>query len=147
VSPIEYRVTQMVLSAGWLPSAQRREVPDVGFSIRNVGDTYPVRVRVVVTLSQNDRSLGSPQTAGHYDGRFLWNLNPQSGVNGHFSLPATVDLSAPVAAKVNLTVVDLYEREHPLLPTGYVFAPGLDEWYFEPAEAALGPIHSSPTNG
>jgi hypothetical protein len=128
VSPVDCQLVQ----AG-------RTLPAVGFVLRNLGDTYPVRVRVVVTLVQGDRSYGVPATDGHYDGRFLWNLNPRFQVNGHFSLPSEVlGNSEPVKARVNLTVVDLYEREHKLLPGGYVHTlePNAD-WYFLPCVYVL----------
>jgi len=76
VPPVQYRLTQ-----------SGRELPDVGFVMHNMGDTYPVRARVVVTLSQSDRNYGTPETTGHYNGMFLWNLNPRSGVKGHFQAP------------------------------------------------------------
>jgi hypothetical protein len=112
------------------------------FSLHNLGDTYPVRARVVISLSQGGRSYGCPQTGGHYDGKFLWNLNPRSGVVGHFDVPESVlqNGTDPLKARVDLTVIDLYDREHTLLPGGYVHTlqPGA-EWYFEPAEEMFGP--------
>ena len=130
VSPVEYQLTQ----AG-------RTLPDVGFVLRNLGDTYQVRVRVVVTLSQGSRLYGPPATAGHYDGRFLWNLNPRFGVTGHFPLPPGVleNRTEPLKARIDLTVIDLYEREHKLLPGGFVHTLELGaDWYFEVAEEVFG---------
>lgn len=130
VSPVRYRVFQ-----------EGTELPTVRFSLHNLGDTYPVRARVVISLSQGDRS-GCPQTAGHYDGRLLWNLNPRSAVVGHFDVPESVLQNGTdwLKARVDLTVIDLYDREHTLLPGGYVYTlqPG-EEWYFEPAEEIFGP--------
>ena len=137
VSPVEVQITQT-----------GRMLPDVGFVLQNLGDAYPVRVRVVVTLFQGDRSYGSPETAGHYDGRLLWNLNPLFRVNGHFNLPeiALRNESQPIKARFDLTVIDLYGREHKPLPGGFVhpLAPGAD-WYFEPSEALFSPSSPSVT--
>lgn len=131
VSPVQYRVTQGL-----------REFPDVGFELRNLGDIYPVRVRVTITLSQGDRVYGCPKPAGHYDGKYLWNLNPRCGASGQFEVPRTaLDPSlGRLNARVDLTVIDLYEREHSLLPGGFVHTlePGTD-WSFEPAEEVFGP--------
>jgi hypothetical protein len=127
VSPVEYRISQ-----------QGRELPDVGFHIGNAGDTYPVRARVRLSLFQGARRLGPPSTEGHYDGRYLWNLNPRAACLGHFRLPQKIRPSAsPIRARVAISVIDIYEREHGLLPVGYVLAPGAPEWYFEPADDAV----------
>jgi hypothetical protein len=41
-------------------------------------------------------------------------------------------------ARIDVTLIDIYERPHTLLPVGYVhrMGPG-DDWYFEPSEEAL----------
>jgi hypothetical protein len=114
-----------------------RQLPDVGFHISNVGATYAVKARVVVTIAQGTQLFGNPKS-GHYDGTFLWNLNPGSGVNGHFNLPKGIALSdrAPIRARVDVNLIDIYERDHSLLPVGFVLNAGA-EWYFEPSEEAL----------
>jgi hypothetical protein len=117
-----------------------RRLPDVGFHISNVGSTYAVRARVVIILAQGSGVLGHPKGYGHYDGKYLWNLNPGAGVNGHFDLPDSVSLNSgdPLRARVDVTLIDLYERRHSLLAVGFVHRLGpTDEWYFEPSEEAL----------
>jgi hypothetical protein len=99
-------------------------------------------------MIHGSKSYGPPLTPGtndvsrHYSGVYLWNLNPRQGVNGHFYIPQGVPhhSSEPLRARVDLTLVDIYEREHRLLPTGYIKP--LDsnhDWYFEPAEEELRP--------
>ncbi len=41
-------------------------------------------------------------------------------------------------AKINIRVIDIYEREHKLLPIGYIKRlDSQDEWYLEPCEQEL----------
>jgi hypothetical protein len=41
-------------------------------------------------------------------------------------------------ARIDVTVIDFYEREHKLLPIGYVnWLGSQDEWYLEPCEQEL----------
>jgi hypothetical protein len=116
-----------------------RVLPDVGFHISNHGTTYAIKAEIVVTLAQGPNVFGSPGE-GHYDGKYLWNLNPQAGVNGHFKLPAGISIneSARLRARVDVTLIDYYERRHKLLPVGFIHMLGQgDEWYFEPSEEAF----------
>lgn len=135
VSPVKYQICQ-----------GDRKLPDVDFEVRNVGDTYPVRVRVRITLSQGNRKFGSPWTLGHYDGRYLWSLNPRQGCHGHFELPKQMfPRKGPIRARVDVSILDLYEREHFLLPVGWVLPlSSKGEWYFEPAEEELGVVIEEP---
>jgi hypothetical protein len=129
VPPVSYKLTQ-----------RHQQLPEVGFEIANLGNTYPVRARVEVKLVQGAKSLGHPVTTGHYNGRYIWNLNPGFSVHGHFGAPAEVltNTSQALRARIDVTLIDIYSREHRLLPVGYVHRLGPeDEWYFEPSEQEL----------
>jgi len=122
-----------------------RTLPNVGFQIAHGGGPYPIRVRVNIELIKATKKLGNPisatgEASGHYNGKYLWNLNPGFGVSGHFNVPskAFANRDEPLKAKIAITVIDLYEREHRLLPVGYVNRLGpSDEWYLEPSEEEL----------
>lgn len=117
-----------------------RTLPEVGFHISNRGNTYPIRAKILITLEQGIKKLGVAG-AGHYDNTFEWNLNPGFGVNGHFKLPKDALLSSedPIRAKVEVTLIDIYDRSHKLLPVGWVHNLGnlQNGWYLEPSMAAL----------
>jgi hypothetical protein len=84
--------------------------------------------------------LGHPVTTGHYNGRYIWNLNPGFSVHGHSGAPAEVltNTTQALRARIDVTLIDIYSREHRLLPVGYVHRLGPeDEWYFEPSEQEL----------
>jgi hypothetical protein len=123
VSPVHYYLIQNGF-----------KLPKVGFRITNFGDTYPVKARIKISINQGNRSLGVPDTVGHYDGRYLWNLNPKFTVNGMFSLPEDVlnHNDDPIRALVEITIYDIYERPHEILPTGYIKNSD-KEWFFEPS--------------
>jgi hypothetical protein len=123
-----------------------REFPDVGFEISNLGNTYPIRARVNVALAQGSRSF-DPITSGHYNGKYLWNLNPGFIVNGHFKVPSGnfKNSEERLRAKIDVTLIDIYNREHTLLPVGYIHRLGPhDDWYFEPSVEELAIIKENP---
>jgi hypothetical protein len=74
--------------------------------------------------------------SAHYDGRHAWNLNPGCGFGGHFALPPEIkiDRSERIRARIDVTLVDIYDRPHPWLPVGNIHGlrPG-DDWYAEPS--------------
>ena len=87
-------------------------------------------------------TYGHPKGSRHYNGAYLWNLNPRFGVNGHFPLPGKVHRSFTakkknIRARIDVTVIDIYERHHKLLPVGYVLTPSENDWYLEPVEREL----------
>jgi hypothetical protein len=45
----------------------------------------------------------------------------------------------PLRARVDVGLIDIYEREHKLLPVGYIHQLGAsNDWYLEPSEEELG---------
>jgi len=128
VPPVQYQLTQQ----------GDRKLPDVGCWIQNLGDIYPVQARIKITLAQGT-SYRQLVPSKHYDGTHLWNLNPRQGICGHFPIPPEIlDSSERLRAKIDLTLVDIYQREHVLLPMGQIH--GLkpdDQWYAEPSMVEL----------
>jgi hypothetical protein len=141
VPPVNYGLRQRIEGRNELLG--QRELPDVGFEIVNLGDRYPVRARIVITLVQGSQTF-RPVTAGHYDGSYLWNLNPQLSVQGHFAIPESIlkRKEEPLRAKVEVTLIDILQRPHTLLPVGYIhnLRPKQD-WYFEPSIEELARVY------
>ena len=127
VPPVQYMLQQ-----------RNSTLPKVGFHITNLGNTYPVKAKVRVTLAQGNHLLGVP-ASGYYDGTYSWNLNPHLGVVGHFDIQGYEKSSMErLRVKIDITLVDIYERPHALLPVGYVLQSGaVNEWYLEPSDEAL----------
>jgi hypothetical protein len=135
VPSVQYQVTQNVMVEKRV--AHRRTLPDVGFLIKHTEGLFPVRAKVKIQLWQDRRKLSV--LGPHYDGSYVWNLNPGFGVNGHFELGKEVlRRKIPVRAAVDVTLIDIHDRPHPLLQIGFVHR--LDEgadWYLEPSPDAL----------
>ena len=126
VPPIHFEITQD------LPNGQKRRLPDIGFNITHLGDSLPVKVLVATQIFLGNKDLGIPKT-GHYSGKQLWSMNPRFGVRGHFSVPdESVKSTERLEIKVKVTVIDQYEREHQLLPIGWVYMRDKNSWYLEP---------------
>jgi hypothetical protein len=130
VPPIDAQITNR------LPNNQKREFPDVGFLLRHVGQSLPVRVKVRLESVMGDRVVPfrNPRHSGpHYSGEHLWNLNPQFMFSGHFTMPEElIPADRVIELRVHLTVVDQYGREHNHLPVGFIYQPDGDYWYAEP---------------
>jgi hypothetical protein len=115
---------------------ERNTLPDVGFHIQHLAGRYPVKAHVTIRLAQGSAPPSMIPSA-HYDGKHAWNLNPGCGFGGHFALPPEIriDRSERIRARIDVTLVDIYDRAHPLLPVGYIHGLGQgDCWY---AEASL----------
>jgi len=126
---ISYEVTQELTN---LPNGPKREFPDVGFNIRHRGDSLPVMVKVILDILLRGRSLGPPDRE-YYSGNKLWHLNPRFEHRGHFTIPKEAVSSAErLEVRVTVGVIDQYEREHKLLPVGFVYTRDKNAWYFEP---------------
>jgi hypothetical protein len=124
VPRVDYQVTQ----AG-------RTLPDVGFVLHHLGDGPPAQVRTQldIKLGPSETSLGPPPDKGHYAGEKLWRLNPGFAHRGHFTIPEPAASSEDrLEVEVRLSIIDVYEREHDLLPVGWVYKRDSKSWYFEP---------------
>ncbi len=56
-------------------------------------------------------------------------------MRGHFGIPGEIlkHREVPLRAKIEATVIDIYERSHVLLPMGFVIEQDRrGEWYLEP---------------
>lgn len=127
VPPIHYELAQ-----------HGRKLPDVGFQINNLGDRYAVQARVKIVLASGASRQLVP--SDHYNGKYLWNLNARQGISGHFEIPADIlSGNERLRARIDVTLVDIYKREHQLLAIGFVHTlrPN-DEWYAEPSMEELG---------
>ena len=120
VPPLDYRITQ-----------EGRTFPDVGFVLRHLGDSLPVRVRTKFDIRLDGQSLGS--LPGHYAGEKLWRLNPRMAHFGHFLVPEIAASSEKrLEVEVAVTIIDIYDGGHQLLPVGWVYKRDDKSWYFEP---------------
>jgi len=125
VPPVDAQISQTTRAGG------SRTFPDVGFTLAHLGDSLPVRVRVVVQSLIGGAKKTLPSDL--YSGKKLWNLNPRKAFWGHFEMPAhLIPDEERLELRVTLTVVDRYAREHPFLPTGFVWQPEGKYWYAEP---------------
>jgi hypothetical protein len=125
VPPIHYQVTQA------LPGGGSRTFPDVGFVLAHLGDSMPVKVRIMVHTVRAD-SRGTTLD-GYYGGSKLWRLNPRFTVFGHFTMPDEKRLpSDPIQLWIDVSIIDQYDRSHNLLPVEYVYVPDKNSWYLEP---------------
>lgn len=126
VPPLDYRVTQE------LPNGGQRGFPDVGFVITHMGNSLPVAVRVRLEAVLHDQAVVFDEV-GYYSGDKLWHLNPRHSFWGHFTFPKEIIIDKDrIELRGTVTVIDQYEREHALLPVGWVYTSETNGWYAEP---------------
>ncbi|MBW2019846.1 MAG: HNH endonuclease [Deltaproteobacteria bacterium] len=126
VPPIFYEITQIP------PNGQQWKFPKVAFVLTHLGDSLPVKVLVVREIFLGKRSLGVPN-GGHYSGKVAWNMNPRMTAVGVIKVPPEAESSTKrLYIRVTATVIDQYEREHKLLPTGWVYNRAGHYWALEP---------------
>lgn len=111
-----------------------RKLPDVGFGITHLGDAPPARVAVMIDVYVDGLLHNHPALDSLYRGGFRWNLNPKSGVQGHFPIVDAAVEAKDLRASVQLEVSDVYDRVHTLLPVTYVYGREQREWWLDPLE-------------
>jgi len=127
VPPIHFEITQN------LPDGRKRKLPDVGFNIVHYGNSLPVKVLATIQIFLGSRKLGVPE-GKLYSGSHPWHMNSRSGTTGHFSVPRrAVESDKKLRVRVDVTIIDRYERKHPLLPVEWVYIREKNSWYFEPS--------------
>ena len=113
-----------------------RQLPDVGFVVQHLGDAPPVRLRVMLDAYIDGQLKNAERVDPLYRGGLLWNLNPKEGVHGHFPLPDAACIeSRDLRVEINITISDVYERAHKLLPVTYVYSREGGEWWLDPLSA------------
>lgn len=129
VPPVDAQITQSIPGS----EDQVRIFPDVGFLLTHHGTSLPFRVRVLVCVEVIHASQAIPIPTDHYSGKKLWNLNPRFMFSGHFKIPGNLmPSSGPLVLRSTLSIIDQYEREHPMLPVGFVYVKEGKYWYVEP---------------
>ena len=122
VPPIHYKITQNI------PYGPDRSFPDVGFVLSHNGDSLPVRVLSKICLVLENDSLLPMR--GQYSGDGYWNLNPGFVVSGHFQIPAgEYEEQTEIRLRVEVSIIDQYERRHDHLPIDYVYVRDRNYWY------------------
>lgn len=114
-----------------------RGLPHVRCIANHLGTGPPVQARITVTPCVDGKTCGAINSP-HYSGRNWVNLNPGHGFNGWLKLPRnSVNYKTRLLVSINVTIRDPYEREHKLLPFGFVHLRRTDKaeegWYYEPA--------------
>jgi hypothetical protein len=106
----------------------------VGFSIKDNGSYPPVKAIVKLTVYLGWKSLGLVRDEhGYYSGDTQWHLNPMNGISGNFAIPEKcVKSTQPLRIQVNVTVIDIYEHHHELLPWSHQYDRKNGKWFLEP---------------
>jgi hypothetical protein len=127
VPSIDFQVTQMLVGG------RVREFPDVGFAMRHLGRTLPVKVLLSLNIYRDGGMAYSP--GGHYAKEEYWKMNPGLYVQGHFEIPEVVFKNAHTLSAVmnDIEIIDEYNRHHQLLPMKWEYEiEGGKNWWYNP---------------
>lgn len=110
--------------------------PDVGFVLAHKWQSLPVKIKIKISMLLGTETEVFPFSE-YYNGEKLWNLNPNFEYYGHFSVPDKANVSKDrLELRVHTEIIDQYERQHHLLPVGWVCIRNDDpkqvNWYLEP---------------
>lgn len=103
--------------------------------MRHLGDSFPVRLRIKARVFLGGRDLGLVENPKkpYYSGGITWNLNPRHAFFGNFSVPSEcVDSTGDLKLEVQVMIIDMYDREHELLPVCYTYVREGNCWFTEP---------------
>ena len=110
---------------------QKSDFPDVGFQLVHLGGPYPARLKIKVEVILGDKNIGVLRD--QYDGKHIWNLNPGYIFYGHISLPQeTIGSEERLELDTTITIIDVYRREHELLPMAHIYDRKNKTWFAEP---------------
>jgi len=119
-----------------------RELPTVGFLLRHTGNAPWVQALVKLDTYINGLPADKPNTYGLYRGEIRWHLNPGEGVNGQFELlPEAVVEGTPVRIGIHITIYDIYDRPHKLLPVAYGLSSDRKSWFLDPIDPKESATH------
>ena len=120
-------------------------LPHVGFILTNHGNFPPVKAKVKVRAFVGDKLIEEiDDKHGYYSGDTEWHLNPATKIIGNFVIASKVVKKANthrLRMQANVTLIDVYGREHQLLPFCSTYVPeSKDEngniiapyWFLEP---------------
>jgi hypothetical protein len=125
VPAVHFELTQAV------PGGGTRTFPDVGFVLRHLGDSLPVRayVRVAAPAHGDEFQVDSPL----YSGERPWRLNPRATIEGRFDVPVGFrSPQSPLTLEVSVSIRDALDRIHDLLPVEFTYVPHGNFWRAEP---------------
>jgi len=107
-------------------------MPNVGFNLSHLGNTDPVKARVETQVFLSGKLLGSIDSR-YYNGQIKWHLNPLTQFFGNFSVPTQcIESDEKLTIEVKVTIIDVYEREHELLPICFTYVRKDNYWFLEP---------------
>lgn len=123
----------LVPSLDYKATQRGRKFPDVGLEVGYPGVGSPVQLNVLVRVYLGTSLVEETPSDPLYHGEVRWNLNPGLGMMGHFHLPGSVAKSQEhLALTIHITVWDVYERPHQLLPVSWVYDRQVGDWWFDP---------------
>ena len=124
---VEIQISNMIFR-----TREHRAPGDISCTAILHSKDLPVRLLIKIIPYYNGEKI--PVDIGDlYSGRALWNLNPSQVVFGHFAFPISVD-AIPFIYRVDIhwSIVDIVEREHAMLPFGYVWDRPEGDWWYDP---------------
>jgi len=103
--------------------------------VKHLSDSNPVKIIINHTpfVNKNKFDPLEGKVRNYYNGGIVWNFNPKFGVNGSFAIKKEwLEMEGIFGIEFNINVIDVYERDHKLLPFCYTYNKRKNLWSLEP---------------
>ena len=103
--------------------------------VQHLSDSNPVKIMIYNTpfVNKNKFDPLEGKVRNYYNGGIIWNFNPRFGVNGSFAIKKEwTEIEGIFGIEFNINVIDVYERNHKLLPFCYTYNKRKNLWNLEP---------------
>jgi hypothetical protein len=128
--------SQYIVPLHYVISNTNKNFPDINFTISNLSNFRPIRVKIKLIGKLNNRNLNLYLTKGLYTGEREWNLNPQRQISGHFMIQNSrvnnLKDNDIFEIRIIHSQIDVLGREHTFLEDGYIYNHKKNYWYFNP---------------
>ncbi len=108
--------------------------PRVGTRIVHQSNQNPVNLTLKLDAYVGKEKMDTIKNQ-FYSGEIVWNLNPRTIVGGSFGIEKDwIESGEKFRIELNPTIIDIYERAHPLLPFCYTYVgKERNTWSYDPA--------------
>jgi hypothetical protein len=132
---IPYLRSALIKISNLIDDKTRREWGNFTFRVEPLSIDLPSKLRIKLVSFIDNKKI-SVDLDDLYEGRKLWNINPFFIINGNFNLPIKKKEFNELRIQIFWSVIDIYEREHEMLPFSYVLRDKEGDFYYNKLQTA-----------
>jgi hypothetical protein len=130
---IKYLRPPLIQITNFIDDSNRREWGDFTFRVLSTSQDIPSQLKIILTVFVDGEKVDNLKLGDLYLGKKFWNINPHQIINGHFEVPDLKDIIFDnLRVQIDWTVIDIFKREHTMLPFSYVLTEKERDFYYDP---------------